>query len=83
MKYIHMENQKFLVHSGAAEKGAGAWPPTLFRKQNFLHTGYIPCLEMFHLPVEVSTYFWATYRQVFSKAVILRIKLWVYDDRLI
>ena len=30
-----MENEKFLVHSGAAKKRAGAWPPTFFRTQQF------------------------------------------------
>ena len=70
-----MENEKFLVHLGAAENGGGVWPLTFFKKQHFLYAGYIPCLEMFHLPVEVSTYFWATYWYVFSKAVVLRIKL--------
>ena len=76
-----MKSSLYTEEPRKRERGHG--PPTFFSRQLFLYTGHIPCLGMFHLPVEVSTYFWATYRQVFSTAVILRIKLYVYDDRVI
>ena len=35
-----MENEKFLVHLGGAEKSAGAWSPTFFRKNVFVYRIY-------------------------------------------
>ena len=69
-----MENEKFLVHSGAAEKGAGAWPPTFFRKSVFVY-------RIYTLPGDGSfasgsfNIFLGHLIASFSKAVILRIKL--------